>query len=133
MHVACRQVGYFHPGLQKKRQQDGDATSCCLTYYSGVTCGVIFESPVPGEDGLVKIACILIMLLLSFESIADPGDKASKETRKADRKKARIERRMHRLTHPFDERSQAQKKLDLRIVLLMALGAGLAVKTMSGE
>jgi hypothetical protein len=74
-----------------------------------------------------------LFLFLSLSALAGPGDKRSKETRRTERQQARVERKFHKLTHPYDERSRVQKKRDFTIVLFMALGAGLAVKSMSGE
>jgi hypothetical protein len=88
---------------------------------------------VPRDVDSVKIAAIILSLFLSLSAFADPGEKPSREARRLERKKARIERQVYKLSHPYDERSRIQKKRDLTIVLFLALGAGLAVKSMSGE
>ena len=72
---------------------------------------------------------IIAFMLISGSVFAEPGNGMTRE----DRKQARIERQMERRVHPRDERTREQKRRDRSVLLVMAIGAGLIVKGLSGE
>lgn len=72
---------------------------------------------------------VVVLMLISTSLVADPGKGRTRE----ERKKARIERQVHRRQHPLDERTRIQKQRDRNVLIVMAISAGLIVKGMSGE
>ncbi len=72
---------------------------------------------------------IIAFMLISGSVVAAPGNGMTKE----ERKKARIERQVQRRQQPWDERTRGQKRRDGSMLLIMAIGAGLIVKGLSGE
>jgi len=72
---------------------------------------------------------VIVFLLISTSVSADPGERRSRD----ERKKARIERQVQRKQNPFDQRSHDQKRRDRNVLIVIAIGAGLLVKSMSGE
>lgn len=84
----------------------------------------------PSPKGMAVMR-VLIVLCVMFSSslLASPGDRPTKE----ERKKARIERRVQRRLHAWDERTQLEKRRDRKILFVMTIGAALIVKGLSGQ
>jgi hypothetical protein len=90
--------------------------------------GTRFGSARTRGAGAMRVL-IVIFLLMSTSLVADPGKGRTRE----ERKKARIERQLHRRQHSFDERTQDQKRRDRNVLFVMAVSTALVVKAMSGE
>ena len=84
--------------------------------------------PARGGVGAMRVL-VVIFLLMSTSLVADPG----KGRKREERKKARIERQLHRKQHPFDQRTPEQKRRDRNVLFVMAISTGLIVKAMTGE
>lgn len=77
--------------------------------------------------GKMKWVGFIFCVLISFSAFCNPRDSVSRE----ERKKAKIERQRHRIMKPWDERSVQQKKTDRRILLFMAISAGILVNNIA--
>ncbi|HMJ67653.1 MAG TPA: hypothetical protein VK508_02095 [Cyclobacteriaceae bacterium] len=79
---------------------------------------------------LGQILSIIILLYSYSPSVF--GD-VRDSVRQEERKKAKIERKRNRIMNRWDERTMVQKKTDRRVLLFLAISAGVLVKTISNK
>jgi hypothetical protein len=76
--------------------------------------------------GLILSIIIFLYAPSAFGEVRD-------SVRHEERKKAKIERKRNRIMHRWDERTMQQKRTDRRVMLFLAISAGVLVKTISNK
>jgi hypothetical protein len=79
----------------------------------------------------MKLVTLILCLIISSSAFSHPPDSVSREERKEERKKARIERQRHRIMHQWDERTMQQKRTDRNILIVLAVASAILVNNVA--
>ena len=85
---------------------------------------------------MMKGLLISVLMLVSLSSWScpylhdkNPRDSASVAERKQAKQVAKIERQRQRIMHKWDERSMQKKRADRRVIIFLAISAGVLAST----
>jgi len=70
---------------------------------------------------------LVVLMFISLSGWCHPRDSA----RVAERQKAKIERQKKRIMNKWDERSMQQRRTDRRVIIFLALSAGILVNSLA--
>ena len=83
----------------------------------------------PTMKYLVILLLFLASMLCSDVAVADPGQRRTKEDRRA----ARVERQLSRKAANFSERSPEQRRKERHVMIVTIIGAALIYNVLNGQ
>jgi hypothetical protein len=70
---------------------------------------------------------LILAMIISFSTFANSRD----SVRRLEKQKTKIERKRQRIMHQWDERTLRQKQTDRRVLIFLAISAGILANSIS--